>query len=215
MQRAQRAFENLALELAIRAANELRVPAVVFFGLLTTHPVANLRHCTFMVEGLSDTAARLKRRGIGFAVRAVSRDGPARTFQQFCADANAAMAVMDENPLRHSARWREDAARVLRIPLLSVDADVIVPVVLLQREQYAARTIRSEDSCIFAALSEAGKKHRADNPLEILGATGVASTLDEPAQTGESRSFRAGCAGGSRRHFGRAAKTAGFHGTRA
>jgi deoxyribodipyrimidine photo-lyase len=142
MQRAQREFENPALEVAIRSANELRMPVAVFFGLLTTHPVANLRHYTFMVEGLVDTAARLKRRGIGFYVRAVSKDGPARTFAKFCADVNAAMAVTDENPLRHSARWREEAARIVRIPMLSVDADAIVPSVLMQREQYAARTIR-------------------------------------------------------------------------
>ena len=142
MQRAQRAFENPALETAIRAANELRLPVVVFFGLLTTHPVANLRHYTFMVEGLVDTARRLKRRGIGFAIRAVSKPGPVRTFARFCREANAAMVVTDENPLRNSARWREDAAWILRIPVLSVDADVIVPSVLLHREQYAARTIR-------------------------------------------------------------------------
>jgi len=142
MQRAQRAFENPALEVAIRAANELRLPVVVFFGLLTTHPVANLRHYTFMVEGLIDTATRLKRRGIGLVVRAVAKACPARTFVEFCTEVNGAMAVTDENPLRHSERWRKDAARILRIPMLSVDADVCVPSVLLQREQYAARTIR-------------------------------------------------------------------------
>ena len=73
MQRAQRAFDNPALEAAIRAANELRLPAVVFFGLLTRHPVANLRHYTFMIEGLVDTAQRLERRGIGFVVRAIGQ----------------------------------------------------------------------------------------------------------------------------------------------
>jgi hypothetical protein len=36
---------------AIRATNELRLSVVIFFGLLTTHPVANLKHYAFMVEG--------------------------------------------------------------------------------------------------------------------------------------------------------------------
>ena len=48
-------------------------------------------------------------------------------------------------------RWRTDAASAMRIPLLSVDADVIVPSPLLQREQYAARTIRPR---IHALLGE-------------------------------------------------------------
>jgi len=50
--------------------------------------------------------------------------------------------VTDENPLRRSNRWRIAAGGYLKVPLLSVDADVIVPSALLGKEQYAARTIR-------------------------------------------------------------------------
>jgi hypothetical protein len=53
------------------------------------------------------------------------------------------MAVRGENPLRRSARWRSYAATALLVALPSVDAGVIVPSALLQREQYVARTIRS------------------------------------------------------------------------
>ena len=149
MQRAQRALDNPALEVAIRAANELGRPVVVFFALLTTHRIANLRHYTFMIEGLVDTARRLERRGIGLVVR-VSGD-PVADFLRFCVEVRPAIAVTDENPLRHSARWREAAARSIAVPLLSVDADVMVPTALLRREQYAARTIRPR---IHAVLEE-------------------------------------------------------------
>jgi len=44
MQRAQRALDNLALDVAIEAANALRKPLVVFLGLVPFHPNANLRH---------------------------------------------------------------------------------------------------------------------------------------------------------------------------
>ena len=175
MQRAQRAFEDPALEAAIRAANELRLPVVVFFGLLRTHPVANLRHYIFLVEGLVDTARRLKHRGIGVAIRAVAGGGSARTFVKFCADVNAAMAVTDENPLRHSARWRKDTARFLRVPLLSVDADVIVPSVLLEREQYAARTIRPK---IHALLPNYLKPVRNASPLVAWKPSAQAASLE-------------------------------------
>ncbi|HKG22806.1 MAG TPA: deoxyribodipyrimidine photo-lyase, partial [Blastocatellia bacterium] len=56
MQRAQRAVDNPALNVAIRAANELRLPLAVFFGLHPNYPGANLRHYAFLLEGLEETA---------------------------------------------------------------------------------------------------------------------------------------------------------------
>jgi deoxyribodipyrimidine photo-lyase len=50
--------------------------------------------------------------------------------------------VGDENPLREPESWRRKAARELKVPFWTVDADVIVPSKLLQKSQYAARTIR-------------------------------------------------------------------------
>ena len=51
MQQSQRAAWNHALEYAVTQANELELPLVVCFGL-TSYPEANLRHYTFMLEGL-------------------------------------------------------------------------------------------------------------------------------------------------------------------
>ena len=64
MRRAQRAYENPALEAAIALANAIAKPVVVFFALRTHHPYATARHFTFMLEGLADTAARLERRRV-------------------------------------------------------------------------------------------------------------------------------------------------------
>ena len=149
MQRSQRAFDNHALEAAIRAADELRQPVVVFFALLTAHRIANLRHYAFMVEGLTDTAKRLARRGIGLVVRACAN--PVREFLNFCEEVDASVVVTDENPLRASARWRSAAAGATRVPMISVDADVVVPTTVLKKEQFAARTIRPR---IHAVLNE-------------------------------------------------------------
>jgi hypothetical protein len=52
------------------------------------------------------------------------------------------MVIGDENPLRQAEGWRMAMADVVRVPLWTVDADVIVPTALLETEQYAARTIR-------------------------------------------------------------------------
>src|SRR5262245_6851846 len=52
MQRAQRAADNPALDVAIEAANALGKPVVVFFGLHAYIERANLRHYRFLVDGL-------------------------------------------------------------------------------------------------------------------------------------------------------------------
>jgi deoxyribodipyrimidine photo-lyase len=138
MQRAQRAVDNPALETAIATANALGKPVLVYFALLADAPGANLRHYHFMVEGLRDVAEDLERRRIAF----VLRRAPDHDFLRLCDDVRPALVVGDENPLRGAERTRARLAGTLRVPFWTVDADVIVPARVLQREHYAARTIR-------------------------------------------------------------------------
>ncbi len=138
MQRAQRAVDNSALETAIRAANLLKKPVVVFVGIVRDYPNANLRSYTFFAQGLRDVAAGLERRGIGFVLRA----WPENDLLKFCDEISPCLVVGDENPLREPEQWRKDLAARLRVPFWTVDADVIVPSHLLLKEQYGARTIR-------------------------------------------------------------------------
>src|SRR5271170_6374916 len=86
MRRAQRALDNPALETAVAAANALERPVVVFFGLMARHPIANLRHYTFMVEALVETARKLAQRRIGFVVRICADASSDREFARFCAE---------------------------------------------------------------------------------------------------------------------------------
>lgn len=142
MRRTQRALDNPALETAIAAANLLERPVVVFFGLLAHHPIANLRHYTFMIEALAETAQKLAQRGIGFVARICSGASSDREFARFCAEVRPALAVCDEDPARRDAKWRREALIYPSAPIWSVDADMIVPSKLLEKEQFAARTIR-------------------------------------------------------------------------
>ena len=141
MRRAQRAFDNPALETAITTANLIGKPVVTFFGLRTKHRYAILRHFAFMIEGLAETARRLDRRGVGFVMRAAARR-VAVEFARFCMEVRPALVVTDENPLRGPDGWRRLLPAGFRLPLLAVDADVIVPSALPGREHFAARTIR-------------------------------------------------------------------------
>lgn len=138
MQRAQRGLDNPALDLAIAAANELQVPVAVFFGLHPGYPNANWRHYAFLVEGLQETRERCEARGAAF----VFRPYPNHDLLAFCREVNAVLVVGDENPLRQAEGWRQSAARRLTVPFWTVDADVVVPTKLFEKEEYAARTLR-------------------------------------------------------------------------
>ena len=138
MQRAQRALDNPALDVAVEIGNALEQPVVIFFAPVPYYPHANLRHYTFLAQGIPDIAERARKRGVGFVLRA----WPDHQLTKFCEEVKASIVIGDENPLREPDHWREVAAKKLGIPLWTVDADVIVPSKLLEKEQYAARIIR-------------------------------------------------------------------------
>ena len=142
MRRAQRALDNPALETAVGAANLLEQPVVVFFGLLARHPTANLRHYTFMIEGLAKVAEKLTQRKIGFTIRICDGASSDEEFARFCVEVSPSLVICDEDPARRDSKWNRESMLYPSTPLWSVDADVIVPSKLIDKEQFAARTIR-------------------------------------------------------------------------
>jgi deoxyribodipyrimidine photo-lyase len=138
MQRSQRALDNPALEVAVKAANTLKIPCVVFFAPVPFYPHANLRHYRFLNQGISEIADGLEKRGIGFVLRRY----PEHHLLKFCDEVRASLVVSDENPMREPNYWREIVAEKIRVPFWTVDSDVIVPSKLLMKEQYGAYTAR-------------------------------------------------------------------------
>ena len=111
---------------------------VVFFAPVPYYPHDNLRHYRFLVEGIPDLAQDVRARGVGF----VLRRHPDHSLLAFCDEVRPCLVVGDENPMRAPRSWREKAAERLKVPLWTVDADVIVPTKLLEKEQYASHIIR-------------------------------------------------------------------------
>ena len=138
MQRAQRGTDNPALDVAVNAGNLLGKPVVVFFAPVPFYPNANLRHYVFLNQGIPGVAEALEKRNVGFVLRRY----PDHSLVKFCDEVEAALVIGDENPLREPEHWRQVAARKLKVPLWTVDADVIVPSKLLEKAQYAAHIIR-------------------------------------------------------------------------
>ena len=133
MQRAERALDNPALDMAIEVANELGLPVVVFFAAIANFPNANLRHYAFMNQGFADIEEDLNQRGIEF----VLRRHPGSSLEVFLAEVGAAMLIGDENPCREPERWRKVLSHRLQIPYWTVDADVLVPSNLFPKHMYA------------------------------------------------------------------------------
>ena len=138
MQRTQRGSDNSALDVAIEAGNELNLPVAVFFGLHPRYPNSNIRHYSFLVDGLQETVRTIRERRCAF----VFRQYPEHDLIRFCTEVKPALVIGDENPMREPERWRVAAASKLNVPFWTVDADVIVPSSQFPREEYAARTLR-------------------------------------------------------------------------
>lgn len=140
MQQSQRTHYNHALEYAIQQANAQNLPVVVCFGLTDNYPDANARHYYFLLQGLKDIAANLKKRNILFLVK---QGSPEKVAAHYAKD--AAMVVTDRRYLRHQKQWRKDLAQSCnqtKTPLIQIESDAVVPVeVASNKPEFAARTL--------------------------------------------------------------------------
>ncbi len=138
MQASQRAILNHALEYAAAEANCMDLPLLVGFGIMDDYPEANLRHYSFMVEGLQDTESVLKGRKIKLVV---IRGHPAEIALKL--GKRASLIVTDRGYLRHQKQWRKTVASEAACKVVQVETDVIVPVdIATGKREFAARTIR-------------------------------------------------------------------------
>ncbi len=159
MQSSQRAEYNHALEYAIRQANRLGKPLIVFFGITDGFPEANERHYAFMLEGLKETKAALEQRGIQLLIRKISPEQGALELSGL-----AALLVVDRGYLRIERQWRAAVAEGAKCAVVQVESNVVVPVELASpKEEYSAATLRSKVKKVLplclAPLEESTCKH--------------------------------------------------------
>lgn len=178
MQRSQRGKENQALNAAIELANTLQLPVIVLF-VVTEYPAANLRHYTFMLEGLISVAHHLQQRGIPFILR---RGEPAEAVTRLVQEVRAAAVIGDEAELRTPLSWRRQLKECLTVPFACVDDNVVIPMKYFPKEEWAARTIRPKIQRLLPAylqpVVDAVPTHKlaqapcdpgpVDNPLRYL-----------------------------------------------
>ena len=138
MQSAGRAEHNPALEFAIQQANEQGLPLVVVFCLTPDFPEANLRHYTFLLEGLVETLDALRRRN---ALPLFRLGDPPEVVLEL--SSRARLVVMDKGYLRVLRTWYDKFLDGVECPVYQVEGEAVVPVELAStKQEYAARTIR-------------------------------------------------------------------------
>lgn len=138
MQRAQRTKNNHALQYAIREANRLDLPLVVFFGLTSNFPEANSRHYQFMLEGLAEVEIELQKLGIKFLlVKIEPVEGVIKLAKE------AKLVVADYGYLKVERDWKRQITPQIDCSFIAVETDVIVPVgTASTKEEYNAYNLR-------------------------------------------------------------------------
>jgi deoxyribodipyrimidine photo-lyase len=152
LQQAQRYEYNHALAFAIDEANRSNLPLIVYFGLTGNYPEANLRHYTFMAEGLIELAYKFASVGIHFEIVYNEPDKGIIPYLE-----NAKTVVMDIGYTKIQRLWRKNIYQEILlnhpyIDLYSVESDSIIPVkIASDKEEYGAYTIRRK---FYSHLSE-------------------------------------------------------------
>lgn len=137
----RRAASNHALAYAAARANEFGLPLLVYEGLTCTYPHANDRLHTFILEGVPDTAAALRKEGIGYCFYLRKRRTDANDALYRLAS-NAAMVVTDDYPTFIAATHNRRVPAKIDCAYEAVDASCIVPMSRIPKREYAAYTIR-------------------------------------------------------------------------
>jgi deoxyribodipyrimidine photo-lyase len=139
LSRSQRATSNHAANVAIQLGNELGLPIVACFCIVPGYPAATLRAYRFIAEGLEELPDALAKRGIGWVLRVGK---PERIIPTLATQVGAAVIVTDADPLRTGRAWRQAVAERIKVPMVEVDTDTVIPPSLFDKEEWAPRTIR-------------------------------------------------------------------------
>lgn len=166
IQSAQRAEDNPALEFAVERANALGLPLVAAFVCTPDYPEANLRHYTFMLEGVFEALAALASRKV---LPRLEKGHPPDEILRL--SGQAAEVVVCRGYLRHLKSWYEKVAAGCGCLMWQVETEAVVPVELVsEKAEYAARTIRprvNRHLQDFLIQRESASLSQAPNALEL------------------------------------------------
>jgi len=138
MQSAQRIRDNHALEFAIRMANKYNCPLVVTFIIMPNFPNANLRHFTFMLQGIQQLQEAFKAKDISFILRLGEPASEIVALSQ-----HAKLVVFDGGYSVYEHEIRQEVLQHLTKEVYTVETNLMIPIErAYSKEAYAAYAIR-------------------------------------------------------------------------
>jgi len=150
MQASVRVRHNLALRYAVDQANILGVPLRILYTLEPNYPEANLRHFTFLVQGLLDFATSAKQRGYELIVEIGDIHNKIKTHVD-----GAAIVILDRGYLSQQLIWEEDIVRMASCSIVQIEDNLVVPIeTISDKAQWAARTIRPRIHRVLEVMLE-------------------------------------------------------------
>jgi deoxyribodipyrimidine photo-lyase len=160
MQIYRRLERNHALDYALRCADELGRPLVVYEGLRIDYPWASRRLHRFVLEGMQANAARAAELGLNYWPFVETEKGQGRGLLRRLS-ARAALVVTDDFPCFIVPPQAESLARKIDVPVFAVDSNSMVPLSLLGPAASAAAHLRPR---IHKAFAEAWLHRAAAKP---------------------------------------------------
>lgn len=137
----RRAESNQALAYAAARANGLGLPLLFYEGLTCSYPHANDRLHTFILEGVPDNSAALKKERIGYCFYPRKQRSDANDILYRLAS-KAALVITDDYPTFIAATNNRRVPGKIDCAYEAVDASCIVPMSRIEKREYAAYTIR-------------------------------------------------------------------------
>jgi deoxyribodipyrimidine photo-lyase len=196
MQSSHRTDCNMAFNYAVSWADKISKPLVVFFGLNPLFPEANLRHYTFMLEGLRDVEAQLTEINVKLVVQKKSPElGVIALSKDSC------LTVVDKGYLKTLKRWYKFAAANVSCPLIQVEDNVVVPIEAASiKEEYSAATLRPKikrqiDKFLDTPKQHQPKKSSLDLKFDCVNLTNVdaaVSALGVDKSVNKAKDFHGG-----------------------
>jgi len=170
MRTAIRVDENPALDVAIRIANALELPVLVYHGLSERYPYASDRHHTFILQGARDVQAEIGKLNVEHVFH-LERSGQREPYLKTLASL-ARFVVTEEMPVFPLRNWTTALSKGVTTPILCVDTACVVPMQLVGRAYDRAFAFRDATSKLCAKRL----KHQSE-PIQANSSVKVADII--------------------------------------
>jgi photolyase PhrII len=147
MATAVRADENPAFDVARHAAQQLKLPLLVYQGLSEHYQFASDRHHTFMLHGARDVQQQLQSCGISYAFHLATWQDRAPHLVNLAQQ--AALVVTEDMPVGPPQHFRQRLANRTQTPIWLVDTACVVPMQLVGQAHTRAFKFRKATAKLY------------------------------------------------------------------